>query len=416
MFEASYVRLLTPSQRLAEWWQEVKENYQDEFWKDTDRFFKELLKSLIEITMEEETVMYTGAAWHKKTEERIDYRNGYRYRDFLTKHGWIEDIKVPRLRKNKFRTKVFKNYQRRQQAVDQALRDIFICGVSTRRVGEALSCLLDAPISATTVSNVSKVIDQKVKEYQTRPLLDEYQYIIYDGVNLSVRHPSGYKKKAVLTAYGITCFGYRQLISFRQVGKESKSKWIAFIEDLKYRGIEGKNLKLITVDGHKGLLAAVDDVYPFVPLQRCWAHKMRNVVGYLRKKYQKQCSAEARLIYNARNKQGAIKEFKKWEAKWRRINKDAVHCLKKDLDQMLNFFDCPEPHRIKVRTTNVIERSFREVRRRTRTMNCFTNEASCDRIIYCIFNHLNNHWKEHPLKDFNQFKGKVKKSNYTLFA
>jgi transposase-like protein len=416
MLDTSYVRLLSPSQRIAEWYQEVKENYEGEFWQDTDKFFKGLLKTLMEVTMEEEVVVYTGTEWHKKSQERIDYRNGYRYRDFLTKHGWIDDIKVPRLRKTKFRTKVFKNYQRRQQAVDQALRDVFLAGVSTRRVGEALSCLLDAPISATTVSNVTKVIDTKVKEYQNRLLLDEYQYLILDGINLKVRQASGYKKRGVLVAYGITCFGFRELISFRQVGVESKTKWLAFLEDLRRRGLEGKNLKLITVDGHKGLLSAVDEVYPFIPIQRCWAHKMRNVVGYLPKKYQKQCSKEASLIYNAPNRLQAIKQFKLWKSKWQRIDKEAVHCLEKDLDQMLNFFNCPEEHRIKVRTTNVIERSFREVRRRTRTMNCFTNEASCDRIIYCIFNHLNNHWKEHPLKKFNQFNGNNKKCNYTLFA
>jgi transposase-like protein len=366
--------------------------------------------------MEEEVTVYTGAEWHKKSAQRIDYRNGFRYRHFLTKHGWIDDIKVPRLRKNRFRTKVFKNYQRRQQAVDQALRDVFIAGISTRRVGEALSCLLDAPISATTVSNVTKVLDQKVREFQNRRLLDEYQYIILDGINLSIRQSLSYKKKAVLVAYGITCFGLRELVSFRQVGKESKAKWLAFLEDLQRRGLEGKNLRLITIDGHKGLISAVDEVYPFIPLQRCWAHKMRNVVGYLSKKYQKQCSQEAHLIYNAPNKLKAIKAFKDWKAKWSRIDKEAVHCLEKDIDQMLNFFDCPEDHRIKVRTTNVIERSFREVRRRTRTMNCFTNEASCDRIIYAIFNHLNKHWKEHHLKNFNQFNRKVKNNNYTLLA
>jgi len=414
--DASYVRLLSPSQRVAEWWQEVKENYEAEFWQDTDKFFNSLLRTLMEVTMEEEIMVYTGAEWHKKCEERIDYRNGYRYRDFLTRHGWIDDIRVPRLRKAKFRTRVFKNYQRRQEAVDQALRDIFIAGVSTRRVGEALSCLLDAPISATTVSNVTKVIDEKVKEYQTRKLLDEYQYLILDGITLKVRQAMGYQKRAVLVAYGISLFGMRELISFRQVGRESKAKWLAFLEDLYRRGLEGKNLKLITLDGHKGLISAAEEIYPFILLQRCWAHKMRNLVNYLPKKYQKGCSQEASLIYNAANRLEAIKQFKLWKVKWEEIDKEAIHCLEKDLDQMLNFFNCPESHRIKVRTTNVIERSFREVRRRTRTMNCFTNEASCDRIIYCIFNHLNNHWKEHPLKKFNQFNGNNKNGNYTLFS
>lgn len=416
MLDTRYVRPLSPSQRVAEWWQEVKENHPTEFWGDTDRFFKELLKTLMEVTMNEEVVMYTGHEWHKRSQVKIDYRNGYRYRDFLTKHGWINDIQVPRLRKGKFRTKVFKNYQRRQGAVDQAIRDVFIAGVSTRRVGEALSCLLDASISATTVSNVTKVIDIKVREFHNKPLLDEYQYLVLDGINLSVRQALGYKKRAVLVAYGITCFGYRHLVSFRQVRKESKNAWAAFLEDIRNRGLQGKNIRLITVDGHKGLLSALDEEYPFIPVQRCWAHKLRNVVGYLPKRYQKECSGQASLIYNAKNKLEAIKQFKIWKSSWHRIRKTAVHCLEKDLDQMLNFFDCPEDHRIKIRTTNVIERSFREVRRRTRTMNCFTNEASCDRIIYCIFNHLNNHWKVHPLKNFSQFNGLLKKDNYTLLS
>jgi transposase-like protein len=366
--------------------------------------------------MNEEVVVYTGSEWHKKSQERIDYRNGYRYRSFLTKHGWISDIQVPRLRKSKFRTKVFKNYQRRQEAVDTAIKDVFIAGVSTRRVGEALSCILDAPISATTVSNVTKVIDIKVREFQNRPLLDEYQYLILDGINLSVRQSLGYKKRAVLVAYGITCFGHRELISFRQVQRESKASWTAFLEDLRNRGLQGKNLRLITVDGHKGLSSALDEEYPFIPVQRCWAHKLRNVTNYLPKKHQKECSGEASLIYNAVNKQEAVNQFRLWNTKWQKIDNDAAHCLKKDINQMLNFFDCPEGHRIKVRTTNVIERSFREVRRRVRPMNCFTNESSCDRIIYCIFNHLNNHWKERPLKNFSQFKALLKKDNYTLLA
>lgn len=404
MQDLRYVRELSAPQILSEWWQEVKGNG-EKFWEDTDRHLKELLKALMEVTMEEETVVYTGAEWHKKARKRIDFRNGYRYRDLLTKQGLIEDIKVPRLRKAKFRTKVFKNYQSRQEAVDRALKDVFIAGVSTRRVGEALSALLDCPVSAGTVSNVTKTIDTKVKEFQNRKLLDEYQYIILDGINLKVREANGYKKRAVLVAYGITLFGFRELISFRQVGIESKTKWLAFLEDLRRRGLEGENLELITVDGHKGLLSAIEEVYPFIPVQRCWAHKMRNVVNYLPKRYQKECSGEASLIYNAANRLKAIKEFKLWKRRWSEIDKDAVHCLEKDLDSMLKFFACPESHRIKVRTTNVIERSFREVRRRTRTMSCFTNEASCDRIIYCIFNHLNNHWKEHPLKKFSQFNG-----------
>lgn len=405
MQDLRYVKELSTPQILSEWWSEVKENHEKEFWEDTDKHLKQLLKSLMETTMKEEVSVYTGAEWHKKSRVRIDFRNGYRYRDLLTKQGLIKDIKVPRLRKAKFRTKVFKNYQARQEAVDRALRDVFIAGVSTRRVGEALSALLDCPVSAGTVSNVTKTIDAEVKKFQNKKLLNEYQYLILDGINLKVRQATGYKRRAVLVAYGITLFGFRELIAFRQVGIESKTKWLAFLEDLRKRGLEGENLELITIDGHKGLFSATEEAYPFVPVQRCWAHKVRNVTNYLPKRYKKKCSGETSLIYNAPNRLAAVREFKLWKRKWSKIDEAAVHCLEKDLEAMLKFFACPEPHRIKVRTTNAIERSFREVRRRTRTMSCFTNEASCDRIIYCIFNHLNNHWKGHPLKRFSQFNG-----------
>ncbi|RKY29227.1 MAG: hypothetical protein DRP74_09080, partial [Candidatus Omnitrophota bacterium] len=163
---------------------------------------------------------------------------------------------------------------------------------------------------------------------------------------------------------------------------------------------------LITVDGQKGLLAALDEVYPFIPIQRCWAHKLRNVAGYLPRKRQKECSKEAALIYNAQSRQAAVTQFKTWKRKWQKISQEAVRCLDKDLEYMLRFFDFPEKHRKKIRTTNAIERAFREVRRRIRTMSCFSNPASCDRIMFAVFNHLNKHWQEHPFKKFNQLENR----------
>jgi putative transposase len=391
---------------LAEWRRTVKENDMDPFWKSSQRQIKECLKDLCEKTMSEELNLYLGLEWNEKTKQRIDFRNGYRYRDLLTPHGWLK-LKVPRLRREGFRTQVFENYQRRMEAVDRALKDIFLAGVSTRRVGEALSCLLDTPISATTISNVTKSLDTKVKEYQNRQLLDEYQYLLLDGIILKVKEGLKYYKKAVLVIYGITFLGVKELVTFRQVSRESKTNWLAVLNDIYRRGLIGDNLHLIAMDGHKGLRAAAEEVFPFVKIQRCWAHKVRNVVNYLRKNRQKECSREISKIYNAKSKQAAINKFKEWKAKWKQICIKAVNCLEKDMPELLNFFDRPKDHWIKVRTTNPIERSFREVRRRVRTMNCFSNASSCDRIIYSIFNHLNNHWKEHPLKDFNQIEEKA---------
>lgn len=389
---------------LADWRREVKRDNIDEFSRGIKQQMKETLRNIFDSIMREELTVYTGTQWNEKTSQRIDYRNGYRYRDLLTPYGNLDKIAVPRLRQGKFRTKVFSNYQRRMKAVDRALKDIFLAGVSTRRVGEALSCLIDAPVSATTVSKVTKELDIQVRQFQNRNLLDEYQYLILDGINLKVKEGLKYRKKAVLVAYGITFLGLKEIISFRQVPRETKPAWFNALNDLYRRGLTGKNLRLITVDGHKGLLSALDEVYPFVPVQRCWAHKSRNVVNYLSRRYQKKCSREAALIYNASSRQEALEQFKLWKHKWTKISQVAVHCLEKDLAAMLNFLACPKEHWKKIRTTNAIERSFREVRRRVRTMNVFSNATSCDRIMFAVLNHLNKHWKERPFKKFNQLE------------
>ncbi len=175
------------------------------------------------------------------------------------------------------------------------------------------------------------------------------------------------------------------------------------LRNLYERGLYGKNLKLIVMDGASGLKAACEIVYPDAKIQRCWAHKLRNVSNYCRKKYEKDCVNQARKIYLAKDHVASMREFKKWKEAWRGVCPKAVSCLEKDLDDLLHFHTCPKSHQIKVRTTNAIERSFKEVRRRTKVFSCFSNTASSERIIFAIFTHLNNNWKKKPLKEFTQF-------------
>ena len=394
------VRLLTQPQILKEWWQEVKGN----FWEDDAKpYVQKLLKELMELTMREELVIYTGRERYERTKDKQLYRNGYYRRGLITQFGTIEDIKVPTLRNSCFRTKVFRRYKRYQEIVEDLVEDIFLAGVSTRRVGEAISKLLDTKVSHGTVSNITKRLDKKVKAFHTKIILDEYQYLFLDAITLKVRYNCKYHNRKVLTAYGITVFGERHHIAFRQSQGESSNSWEGFINDLFKRGLEGKNLRLIVIDGSKGLRNALELVYPHVPVQRCWVHKLRNVSNYLPRRYQEDCIAQARRIYLAENKVVAMKEFKYWIRTWSKRCPEAVKCLQKDIDELLNHFDCPKNHRKKIRTTNVIERSFREVRRRTRVFSCFSNRESCVRIIYAIFTHLNNRWKERPIKQFTEF-------------
>ncbi|MGH7405842.1 MAG: transposase, partial [Candidatus Methylomirabilales bacterium] len=160
--------------------------------------------------------------------------------------------------------------------------------------------------------------------------------------------------------------------------------------------------RLVVTDGHPGLLAALELVYPFVPRQRCWVHKLRNVAAKLPRRLHATCLAEAKAIYAAASQRAAVQVFRRWAGRWRAEAPKAVACLAQDLEALLAFFACPPAHWRRVRTTNAIERAFREVRRRTRPMSCFTNAASCDRIIYAVIHHLNTRWERPSRREFTQ--------------
>lgn len=388
------VRLLRQEQILKEWWPEVKEN----FW-DTDARLKvkQLLKMLMEQTLIEDLEL------QRQTMTDPSYRNGYYPRDLVTQFGLIQDLQVPRLREVTIPHRVFDRYQKHQRQVDDLIQNTFLAGVSTRRVGDVLKQLLETKVSAAKVSRVCLKLNTQVALYHNRPLIDEYQYLILDAINLKVRYNGKYHNRRVLAAYGITLFGKREMIDFKQTKGESREAWESFLQNLYNRGLEGKHLKLIAMDGSSGLKTACELVFPQAKIQRCWFHKLQNVSNYCKKKYQHNCVRQARKIYKAKDQTQAQKEFKLWKKAWQRFCPKAVHCLEKDLEQMLAFLDFPKSHRIRVRTTNVIERTFREVRRRIRVFSCFSNLKSSERILYAIFDYLNNRWKAKPLKLFTQF-------------
>ena len=384
---------------IAFWWRQVK----DDFWGDVKRETLKLVKLLLEESMKEELVVYTQAEWHARTVGRLHSRNGFYTRTLSTELGGLNELRVPRSRDGRFRSTVLPRYQRRQPSVNRLLQDVFLAGVSTRRVGEVVQPLLGVRWSASTVSTVTKTLDAAVRAFQGRRLLDEYQVLILDGVRQSVKTALGATKRVVLVVYGITVFGRRELLAFRQAASESQAAWEAFLNDLYRRGLEGAHLKLVATDGCRGLHAALEVVYPYVKRQRCWVHKLRNVANKLPRTIQATCLTEAKTIYHASTRREAVSRFHRWERHWQRLAPKAVACLREDLDELLTFLEFPEVQRVKLRTTNVIERCFREVRRRTRPIGCFTNAASCDRITYAVFHRLNTLWQERPLRAFTQF-------------
>lgn len=376
-------------------WDSVSQDFEGYLKQGTQR----MIKRLIETSMELEVQDLIGPKW-AHSYQRTAYRNGYRSRSLLSSFGYLADIKVPRLRSGNLSFRCFKRYKQRSSDVDAMVLKMFLAGVSTRRVKEVFVPLLGSnSISASTVSTITKTLTDQVNKYHTRHLCDDYVYLFVDGVYFNVKNPVWKKRRCTLVAYGITANGIRELIDFELAPNgESESSWERFLYRLYHRGLHGSHLRLLVRDGNKGLKNALASVFPAVPQQPCWAHKLRNVANKLPRKLQNLCINQARDIYNAPDAKTALKIFKTWAKTWKPLAPNAVLCLNEDIFDLLNFFNEPKHLWIKLRTTNIIERSFREVRRRTRPMSCFQNQDSVQRIIFAIFYRQNNLWENKPLK------------------
>ena len=330
---------------LKQRWQFAKHFFQEtnkaNFWLDINKFARSMTKDFFEITLEEEMIQYQQRKPYQRTKDRLDYRNGHYTRNMDTAFGPIENIQVPRSRSGLFEPSMFKKYQRRQESVNQSIINCFLLGVSTRNVKDVLKPLLGINISASTVSNATKAVDRLVKQFHKRDLLDEYQFLFLDGINISVKYGSRSIKKTVLAAYGITLFGKRELIDFRIVKSESKDACESFLNLLYNRGLKGDNLKLISTDGGKGMIAALAIVYPEIKHQRCWFHKLQNITKLFKKKDRKQAIKDLQRIYNAPSRAIALKRFKDFKFTWTRKYPNVIKSLDRDLEELLNFLTIP---------------------------------------------------------------------------
>ena len=365
------------------------------FIENLDEFLHAQHKIVLEDLMLYERECFLNAHPYQRHEGRVDQANGFYHRHLTTRAGSFE-LAVPRTRSGLFHSQVIPRYQRRDGAVNEAIKAVFLLGVSTRQAGRALAALLDEAVSAATVSAVCKVLDRAVEGYHRRALSDCYEYLLLDGVSVRLRLVGAVQRRMVLCAYGITAEGVRELIDFMIVKAEGEDTWKTFLLSLYRRGLTGENLRLVATDGQKGAAKAIAFVWPRAAHQRCWAHKLRNVANKL-KRSQQGCVDEARAIYQAGSRQQAIKEFRAWKARWMKEAPQAVRCLESDLEALLEFFECPRAMWKKLRTTNAIERLFVEVRRRIRTMCAFTTRSSCERILFSVFDRMNKYWEARPL-------------------
>lgn len=317
-----------------------------------------------------------------------DRRNGYYRRHLLTELGDIE-LNVPRTRRYS-PVEVIRAYARRTREIDRMILAGFVLGLSTRKVGETLLALLGRKVSAATVSQVAKTLDSAVAAFHRRPLANRYKALMLDGVVLARKTGAGALRRPVLVVLGLRPDGKKEIIDFRLATSESAAEWEKFLTDLYRRGLTGEGIDMICADGGRGLLAALPTVLPNIPVQRCWAHKIRNVLGKVRKADQPAVKRALHKVMNAPNAPAARAAARRLADRFEANYPAAVACLRNDLDELLTCFRYKsEAERRAVRTTNAIERRFREVRRRTRPMGTFQDKTSMDRILFAVFTHEN---------------------------
>jgi putative transposase len=317
-----------------------------------------------------------------------DRRNGSYPRNLLTGMGNIE-IHVPRTRTFSA-VRTLQRYARRTREVDRVILAGFIFGLSTRKVSKALIGMLGEPVSPMLVSRVAKTLDAAVAAFHRRPLMDIYKVLLFDGVVLARKTGAGAIRRPVLVVMGIRPDGRKEVIDFRLAVSESEAEWEYFLSDIQKRGLEGKQTEIICSDGGQGLLSALQVVYPGIRVQRCWAHKMRNLTDKVRKADRKAAKRSLQKIYLAKNIVKARAAANCCARRWQEKYPKMVASLQYDLDDLLAFFTFKEEKwRRYTRTTNAIERRFVEVRRRTRPMGVFSDRTSIERILFAVFTNEN---------------------------
>ena len=364
---------------------------QDEWAGDYRDAARDTAARVLKDQMEERVANHLSWVFKKGIPDR---RNGSYIRHVLTELGTLI-LSIPRTRL--FSPKgIIAAYARRIREIDHLILACFLLGLSTRKVGVALCALLGERISPQTVSRVAKTLDDAVGAFHRRRITTRFKALILDGIIIKRKTGAGTLTRPVLVALGIRSDGKKEVIDFHLARSESGTEWRVFLTNLMNRGLT--ECDVICADGGEGLISILPEVFPSIPLQRCWAHKIRNILDKVPRKKQQAVKKGLQKIYNANNSTEARGYAKRWSQSW--INKypKAVKCLRDDLEDLLTCFQLSDSDfRKAIRTTNAIERRFREVRRRTRPMGVFSNKTSIERILYAVFMYENINLGVYPV-------------------
>src|SRR6266567_5968255 len=347
---------------------------------------QQAVRTALMSVLEAEVDAFIGAVRYEHTEQRRDYRNGHYTRGLDTSLGHISDLSVPRTRGG-YQTQLFERYHRRRTDLDQTIGEMFIGGVSMTRVGEVVETLTGTKPSASTVSRVFHTLESEYEQWKTRKLAERYLYAFADGTYFTVIYNGEGCKMPILAVVGIAETGEREVLAFSVGDRENEQAWKDLLEDLKQRGV--KAIDLWVSDGNKAMLNAITAKFGTAPRQRCVMHKMDNVLSYIPTKQQDQIKQEVRALFYQKDRQAADQAVAAFIEKYQKVYPTAIECLQRDLEACLTFYTYPKEHWKTIRTNNVIERLFGEVKRRSHKMAAaFRNEGSCLLLFYAVIRSL----------------------------
>ena len=374
----------------------------NDFWRELQGEAKRFVKVRLERALVVEQGRRVGCGRYKRSPRRRGYRNGSRERDLLTRYGWIEDLRVPRVREGGIESEVLDRYRRRQRVLDRVLLEGFLLGHSTRKSVRWFKKLFGGEISPQTVSNIVKELDRQQEQFHRRQLGDNYQFLYLDGLWITISKPVKVKK-VLLVALGVKQDGSKELLSFQLADSESESWWWGFISDLKQRGLKGEGLQVIISDQAPGLVKGIRSLYPRVSHQVCTSHKANDISAHLaNKRHRHRIIADALYVFEATTATQVRKRLRLFCGKWWSKESKAVRNFVRGFEHCLTYLEYPDPIRTMLKTNNPVERYLQELRRRIIPMRSFNNAKSAERIIYGLIAYVINQPQDVPNYEFTQ--------------
>lgn len=344
--------------------------------------FERALNEVMKVQSDEQI----NAKRYARTEERTDYRNGFRDRELTTRIGTIT-LHVPRHRLQPFHTEIFESYSRSEAGLIAVMMEMVICGVSTRKVSKVVEALCGESISKSAVSSICERLDDDVDAFKNRPLTESYPFLTVDATYFRVRENHRSVSKALFIAYGTNTQGHREIIGFEIYDKESADTWNEFFLSLKQRGLHG--VTMITSDAHGGILSAIVKQYPDVPWQRCQFHFSKNITDKAPMKYQAGLRAELNEMFNCSSVEEARRKRDEIIKDYSDVAERAVQILDEGFESAMTAMILPPNLRKYFRTSNHIERLNRELKRRSNVIGVFPNEKSLLRLMGSLLIELN---------------------------